>query len=114
MYPTKKKMITATSALEAMVAAGFIPSYKKRKEEEYGCNVTVFNAKSDKLNFVSNETYGKKSFLYFYCYGPREAYELIEILRAAGGNPGVGWNGGPEKGNIEMQVSYFKGSRWWE
>jgi hypothetical protein len=111
---TKTKMITAAAALDALVAAGFIPSYKRSKEDEHGYNVTLFQAKSDKLNYISNETYGKKSFLYFYCYGSREARELIDIIRKAGGNPGTDWNGGPNKGNVELRVRYFKGRRWWE
>lgn len=111
---TKTKMITASAALDALVAAGFIPSYKRRKVNEYEFKVTEFFAKSDKLIGISNETYGKKSFLYFYCKNSDAAYELIRIIRAVGGKCGTGWNGGPERGCVELRVSYFKGSRWWE
>lgn len=110
----KTKMITASSALDALVAAGFISGYKRRKEDEYGSKVTVFDAKSDKLCGLSNETYGKKSYLYFYCNGEDAAWELIQIIRNAGGKCGTGWNGGPARGCVDLRVSYFKGRRWWE
>lgn len=111
---TKKKRLTASAVMDALVAAGFIPSYKRYKEDEYGFKVTEFNAKSDKLRGVSNETYGNKSFLYFYCVSSDAAYELMGIIRKAGGNPGTGWNGGPDRGCVDLRVSYFKGRRWWE
>jgi len=113
---TKKKMLTANTVFEVLVAAGFIDSYKRYRSNSGGWNPTetIFEATSNKLNGVSNETYGKKSYLYFYCYGPREAKELIEIIRKAGGECGTNWNGGPDKGNIELRVQYFKGCRWWE
>lgn len=109
-----KTKITASAALDALVAAGFIPSYRRVKEYEYDNKVTGFKAKSEKLEAVSNETYGKKSYLYFYCKNSNAAYELIRIIREAGGRPGTGWNGGPDRGCVDLRVSYFKGSRWWE
>jgi hypothetical protein len=111
----KTKMITAPAALDALVAAGFIASYKRYRSNGGGWNATetFFEASSDKLNYVSNETFGKESYLFFSCYGPREARELVEIIRNAGGEC-ESWNGGPDKGNVKLRVRYFKGCRWWE
>lgn len=113
---TKTKILTANTVFEALFAAGFIQSYKRYRTDSGGWNPveTIFEATSDKLNGVSNETFGKKSYLFFRCYGPREAYELIEIVRNAGGECETDWNGGPDKGNVSLRVRYFKGCRWWE
>lgn len=106
-------MITAKNALDALCKAGFAKNWRKKTEHERGHRVTDFTVDSDAFR-ISNETYGKRSFLYFYCLNKEMAYKIVEILRQAGGNPGVSWNGGPDKGHLEMQVSYFKGWRWWE
>lgn len=106
-------MITAKKALDAVVSSGLATSYKKTRSKEYGHTATYFNLESDQLS-VSNETYGKKSFLYFRCKSEDVAWKLVEILKRAGCNPGLGWNGGPASGCVELQVSYFKGHHWYE
>lgn len=106
-------MITVKKVLDAVVSSGLASSYKKIKEKEYGFSTTYFHVESDHLS-ISNETYGKKSFVYFYCKSKEIAWKLVEILRKAGCEPGLSWNGGPANGCLELRVSYFKGSRWWE
>lgn len=106
-------MITAKDALNALCKEGFAKNWRRKTEHESGHRVTDFTVDSDSFS-ISNETYGKRSFIYFRCRQSSTAYEIIKVLKNVGGNPGVSWNGGPDKGHIEMQVSYFKGWRWWE
>lgn len=114
MFLERDIMLTAKKAMKSLLDAGFISSFEIFKDDDHGFRSTIIEATSDKLHDVSNETYGKKSFLYFYCKDSSAAHELIRILQTAGGRPGKDWNGGPNKGNVEIQVSYFKGRRWWE
>lgn len=106
-------MITAKNALTALVNAGLAASWTSKRTDEYGHKVTDFKVQSDNFS-VSNETYGKKSFLYFRCQSPDIAYALINVLKKCGARPCTGWNGGPDHGCFELPVSYFKGRRWWE
>ena len=106
-------MITAKNALDALVSAGFATSYQTRRESEYEFRVTEFKVESDRFG-ISNETYGRQSFLYFWCDSPATASQMIEVLRRAGAKPGTEWNGGPSRGYFDLRVSYFKGRRWWE
>lgn len=105
-------MVTAKNALESLVSAGLITSFRRRKEDEYGFSVTVFDVEGE--IYVSNETYGKKSFLYFSCKSPETAKRVLSTLRSLGAKPGTDWNGGLTRGCLDLRVSYFKGRRWWE
>jgi len=102
-------MITAKDALNSLCREGFAKNWRRKTEYECGHRVTDFTVDSDSFN-ISNETYGKRSFLFFYCKNINLAHHIIEILRKTGGNPVVSQN----NGHFEMQVSYFKGWRWWE
>lgn len=106
-------MTTAKKALDAVVSSGLATSYNKTRSKEYDHAVTYFTVESDQLS-VSNETYGNKSFLYFRCKSSAVAWKLVEVLRSIGCQPGLNWNGGPDSGCVELQVSYFKGHHWYE
>jgi hypothetical protein len=102
-------MISTKKVLDSLVAKGLASSWQMKKYDDHSSPAV----QSDKL-FISNETYGKRSFLYFYCQTPEIAKELCQALREAGGEPGLNWNGGIPKGCVELQVSYFKGWHHWE
>jgi hypothetical protein len=106
-------MITAKNALEALCRAGLATSWTRKTEGRGNYRYSDYTVKSDTFS-LSNETYGPRSFIYFRCKSPEIAHLIIKILRENGGNPGTSWNGGPEQGHIEMQVSRFKGYHWWE
>jgi hypothetical protein len=106
-------MITVKKALEALCVSGLATSWIKKNEQSGSCRYSDYAVKSDDFS-LSNETYGKRSFIYFRCRSPEIASLVIKVLRENGGNPGTSWNGGLEKGHIEMQVSHFKGYHWWE
>ena len=107
-------MITVSKALDTLVSKGFASSWKKVKHREYGHVVCGIVVNSDKFS-LSNETYGKKSFLYFRCKTSDLAYEIRSALKEIGATfEGDSWNGGMEAGNFELRVNYFHGSRWWE
>jgi len=62
---------------------------------------------------VGNEVYGKKAMLYFYCNNEQGAKTIANLLRRNGGGPDFQWCS--DSNNLfDMQVSYFKGCRWWE
>jgi hypothetical protein len=106
-------MITAAKAYDALVRAGFASSYKKSKLKMDDVTETCFDIESDSFG-SSNETYGKKSFLYFRCKSEEVARKMIDVLRNAGGKPSDNWNGGVKNKCFQMQVSFFKGHKWWE
>lgn len=106
-------MLRAPEVLEAAVKEGLALSWKRTRTKEYKYNVTAFNVTSD-LFSMSDETYGRTSVLYFYCKSPDIAWRLVTFLRTIGCKPGTGWNGGPDKGCVELPVGYFKGHHWYE
>lgn len=69
---------------------------------------------NDKLNAkgISNETYGRKSCIYVNC-GESEVRKQVELYLTARGFK-VNRNYDQDGARIEVQVSYFKGDRWWE
>ena len=69
---------------------------------------------TEKLNAkgVSNETYGKKSCVYVNC-GERDVRQQVELFLTARGFK-VNRDYDRDSAHIEVQVSYFKGDRWWE
>jgi len=107
-------MLSATKTMDILACNGFVKSWKRIKTDEYGFKVSTFKIDSEKLSFVENETYGKKSFLYFICKTPIIAKELADVLRQQGGKPNLDWNGGLKTGCIEFPVSFFRGRKYWE
>jgi rhodanese-related sulfurtransferase len=110
-------MITASKALDALKRAGLVWDWKRtRKDESWDSDgslmVTSYDVKSKSLN-VSDETFGKKSYLFFYCQAEGVGREAAKILRNAGGQPDFAWGGGGYT-RFSLRVSYFKGSRHWE
>ena len=69
---------------------------------------------TEKLNAkgVSNETYGRMSCVYVNC-GERDVRKQVETYLTARGFK-VNRNYDRDGARIEVQVSYFKGDRWWE
>lgn len=61
---------------------------------------------------IDDETYGKKSFIYIAFRSCEERQVMEEALRCWGWNPDRRYS--PGSGRAEVQVSYFKGQRWWE
>ena len=61
-------------------------------------------------NQIDNETYGKDSMIYINCGELRN--NLMKSLMAASFN--VNRVYGKDFARLEVQVSYFKGSRHWE
>lgn len=106
-------MLSVTKVLDVLQANNFIQSWKKTKTKEYGIDVTSFNVVSDKVK-IGNETYGKESYLYFYCGTEDVAKQVYRTLYEAGGKVGTKWNGGLANGCMDLRVCYFKGSRHWE
>jgi len=75
--------------------------------------IKVTPVEGDRLVDVGNEIYGPCAMLYFYCNNASTAKTIADILRRNGGTPSFQWS--PDNDNLfDMQVSYFKGCRWWE
>jgi hypothetical protein len=106
-------MLTASQTLNILVESGYISSWKKVTSTAYDLKFTGFDVKSSFVS-VDDETYGRKSVLYFKANSPIDAEKMVNELRRNGGNPETDWNGGLEQGCFSMQVSYFKGYHWWE
>jgi hypothetical protein len=105
-------MITTKNALNALKEKGVIADWHMAnyREDDLAWKSPV--VKSDKVN-VSNETYGKTSFLYFRAKTPELAKEIATTLKAVGGNPDFGWCADDPK-CFDLQVSRFNGYHWWE
>ena len=69
---------------------------------------------TEKLNAkgVSNETYGRKSCVYVNCGDPVVRRQLDIFLSVRGFKVNRDYD--RDGARIEVQVSYFKGERWWE
>lgn len=65
-----------------------------------------------KAEGISNETYGRKSCIYIDTKEPSERKNLEGFLNTHGFQ--VNRNYWPGSSTLEVQVSYFKGDRWWE
>ena len=105
-------MITTKQALDALKNAGLIQSWRWVIEGEGDCKETIPYVKSTHL-VVSDETYGKDSFLYFTCKSQAAADKAAEVLHREGGDPNFNWTPNNPKA-FDLQVAYFKGARHWE
>lgn len=113
-------MLSATKVMNKLKEAGFIQDWHWKttngaiwddapplweKQIETLCTTLPLR--------VGNEVYGRKTMLYFYCSDENQAKQVAKFLRSLGGNPSFRWcPDSPTK--FDMQVSYFKGNRWWE
>jgi len=110
-------MLSVSKTLNILKDVGIIKSWQLVKldasfDESGSLMETHINVDSNVLG-ISNEIYGRKAVLYFYCNNTDTANRVSTLLRNAGGNPSFQWC--PDNpNNFEMQVSYFKGARWWE
>lgn len=105
-------MITTTNALNALKENGLITDWKMKSYREDDLKWQSPVVTSDKVS-VSNETYGKESFLYFHAKTPELAKEIAKVLGTIGGKPNFGWC--PDNPtNFALQVSRFNGYHWWE
>lgn len=105
-------MITTKNALDALKTAGLIIDWKMVAHRENDLRWKSPKITSDNVS-VSNETYGKESFLYFHAKTVEVAREIAKVLTSVGGKPNFGWNSG-NPASFEMQVSRFNGWHWWE
>ena len=71
-----------------------------------------FTQEKLKAKGISNETYGKKSCIYVNCGEPDVRQQVDLYLTARGFKVNRNYDLGGAR--TEVQVSYFKGERWWE
>lgn len=112
-------MISASKALNTLERDGFITSWEWWESDasfnEDGSLIEkiIKVTHCEERLIVDNEVYGSKAVLYFICENADRARQIAAVLREAGGNPSFKWcSDNPDR--FEMQVSYFKGRRWWE
>jgi hypothetical protein len=104
--------------MNVLQEAGYINCWSKNKvdeslDEDGSLMATVIEVDADRNIRVDNEVYGNKAMLYFYCEDGLMAKRVSGLMLSIGGNPNFRWN--PDNpACFEMQVSYFKGRRWWE
>lgn len=105
-------VITVKQALNALCVDGYAKCWRRHTER---CRYRWSDYSLDSPTVsVENETLATRTFLYFRCNSERLIGPIVECLIAAGGQPTVCLNGGPnQNAHIEMQVSRFKGYRWW-
>jgi hypothetical protein len=112
-------MLSVKKVMNALQEAGFINDWSKRKQdasldEDGSLMETVIDVDSPNGNvIVGNEVFGNNAMLYFYCADGLTAKRIAQLLRNMGGEPNFRWCGG-NPALFELQVSYFKGCRWWE
>ena len=100
--------MSATKVMNTLLEAGLISSWKWKQDTEFDCSEICIDSNDFDL---TDETYGKDSFLYFACKTMKIAKRVKECLRKIGLNPNGGWC--PQiKRNFELQVAYFKGWHW--
>jgi hypothetical protein len=92
------------------------PGWKLKRVLAFGdespIKETVIEYKSDAVE-ISNETYSKRSMVYLRFYNETLALTIKKYLQRHGYKPDSSWdNKNPT--SYEIQVSYFKGERWWE
>ena len=107
--------ISTKKALDALQNAKLLTKWKMKTEHDDWRDVdeNIPYASGGELAYLSDETYGKKSFLYFVFRSVDATQRAIDVLRKAGASVNTGWS--PENPRaFEIKVSYFKGQRWWE
>lgn len=116
-------MIGYKKVLDALLQAGLIIGFKTRRTSIGETDISVEGA-----IHIDNETYGKKSMLYItalkdpniedpdeeLAYRMGIAKEAEKVLNEIG-VASVNWDWcGKDSPSFELQVSYFKGYRFWE
>lgn len=109
-------MITASGALKALHRHGLIDGWDMARGGSFDrcCTYTSFHVSkgTGPLKYFGQETYGKKSYLYFTWKNKDKAQRAARILRKAGGSPSFTWS--PEEHeSFELRVSPYKGWQWW-
>jgi len=105
-------LITVKKALDALKEHGIISNWemKTNRQDTLKWKDPVVTGTG---LYVSNETYGNKSMLYFRASTEEIAKQVAKVLKEAGGKPYFDWV--PEEPKyFEMQVHHFKGWHWWE
>lgn len=62
------------------------------------------------LAYGSNETYGRRSFIYLTVLTPEMKTTLVDALISLGHRVDPGWT--RQNKGVAVQVSYFKGWHW--
>jgi len=117
--------ITAKKALDALVAKGLAESWRKFRVKESPLKMLgrkgfdEFSVTSLKVNGakfrLSSESWCKQSFLIFSFDTFEAACQVRDVLKEAGGKPRfIGWTCGEARERLQLQVYFFKASRWWE
>ena len=92
------------------------PGWKLKRVLAFGdespIKETVIEYKSDALE-ISNETYGKRSMVYLWVFSEELALAIKKYLQRHDYKPNSSWDN-KNSTSFEIQVSYFKGERWWE
>jgi hypothetical protein len=104
-------MITTANALDALKDK-FITDWRMKLCRDDNLKWKSPVVTSDKVS-VSNETYGKTSYLYFHAKTAELAKEIAATLRTIGGKPNFGWCAS-DPTCFDLQVSRFNGYHWWE
>jgi hypothetical protein len=111
-------MVSVKKVLDALKEAGQISDWKWNKIAESWAEDGSLMVWSPSVFgegvSVSDETYGKKSFLYFSCKTDEIAKAIATVIRSIGGKPGFDWRGSDNLQTFDLRVSYFKGHRWYE
>jgi hypothetical protein len=105
-------MITTQKTLDALKTIGLIIDWKMKTYRDGDLKWKSPVIISDNIS-ISNETYGKESFLYFSTKTAELAKEIAKVLSTIGGKPDFGWcSDNPSR--FALQVSHFNGFHWWE
>ncbi len=108
-------MITATQALQAIVTLDPTATVRMRACKDGTLRWRSPEVKSPLVS-VMDETYGKRSFLYFNAQGADRvvtAQRLAAEIKRLGGTTDFGWQT-TDPGCFSVPVSPFKGFHWWE
>lgn len=111
-------MISVTKALNALQSAGMFAgwTFKRYTETGYENNRSWREPKillPGALVSLSDETYGRESYLYMTFADAEKAREAAKLLRLAGGKPRFSWC--PDNpASFDLRVNRFKGFHWWE
>ena len=106
-------MLTYKQVLEALKREGLIDGWTDNRVKAISGAFERQITSRGHLR-ISDETYGKESYLYVVADSRQHAHEAAAILALMGGNPDWGWNGIEDGLTFEIRVRHFKGQRWWE
>ena len=114
-------MISVTKAMTAIRNANLVSVWRKTQRDVSWDGdrslmetwIEVTPGLAGERIAVDNEVFGNQAFLFFRCDTEENAARACIALKKVGGKPNFEWNPGNDK-TFELQVSYFKGCRWWE